>query len=424
MPVQALQCKECDSDVPARRALRVRAAASGRSRWPTTTPASTPPRPSGKIQAGPQTIWRYADFLPFEARPQPGLPVGLTPLQRAPRLAERARRAGGLGQERHRQPDALVQGPRGGRGAGEGARARLRGRGVRLDRQPGQRGRRPRRRGRARVVRVHPVRPRGAEGARHGRLRHAPGGRARQLRRREPALHRALRRARLGVRERERAARTTREGSKTIAFEIAEQLGFELPDRIVAPIASGSLFTKIARGFEEWLEVGLLEGELPAFNGAQALGCSPVAQAFEAGHDVCRPVKPRHDRQVARDRQPGRRAVRARPGAALGRLDRLGDRRRDPRGHPAAGRDDRHLHRDRRRRDHRGAARSWPSAATSARTSGWCCVITGEGLKTLDAVRGTFETHEIEPSVELVRGAVAGAAVGAAVICAARWRSR
>ena len=50
------------------------------------------------------------------------------------------------------------------------------------------------------------------------------------------------------------------EGSKTLAFEIAEQLGFELPDRVVAPVASGSLFTKIARGFEEWLEVGLVDG--------------------------------------------------------------------------------------------------------------------------------------------------------------------
>ena len=47
------------------------------------------------------------------------------------------------------------------------------------------------------------------------------------------------------------------EGSKTLAYETAEQLGFELPDRVVAPIASGSLFTKIARGFEEWIEIGL-----------------------------------------------------------------------------------------------------------------------------------------------------------------------
>ncbi len=82
------------------------------------------------------------------------------------------------------------------------------------------------------------------------------------------------------------------EGSKTLAFETAEQLGFELPDRVVAPIASGSLFTKIARGFTEWIEVGLLEGELPTFNGAQAAGCSPVATAFADGQDFCQPVKP------------------------------------------------------------------------------------------------------------------------------------
>jgi threonine synthase len=82
------------------------------------------------------------------------------------------------------------------------------------------------------------------------------------------------------------------EGSKTLAFEIAEQLGWSLPDRVVAPIASGSLFTKIARGFDEWLSVGLLEGELPKFNGAQAAGCSPVATAYEAGRDFCQPVKP------------------------------------------------------------------------------------------------------------------------------------
>ncbi|MEA2208795.1 MAG: threonine synthase, partial [Solirubrobacteraceae bacterium] len=82
------------------------------------------------------------------------------------------------------------------------------------------------------------------------------------------------------------------EGSKTLAFEIAEQLGFELPDRCIVPIASGSLFTKIAKGFSEWVDVGLLDGKTPIMNGAQALGCSPVAAAFEQGKDVCRPVKP------------------------------------------------------------------------------------------------------------------------------------
>ena len=82
------------------------------------------------------------------------------------------------------------------------------------------------------------------------------------------------------------------EGSKTLAYETVEQLGWHLPDRVVSPIASGSLFTKIARGFEEWLEVGLVSGDLPVFNGAQAEGCSPVATAFAEGSKVCRPQRP------------------------------------------------------------------------------------------------------------------------------------
>src|SRR5204862_6831228 len=81
-------------------------------------------------------------------------------------------------------------------------------------------------------------------------------------------------------------------GSKTLGVEIAEQLGWQLPDRVVCPVASGSLFTKIARGFDEWLDVGLVEGERPVMNGAQALGCSPVAHAFGEGWDICKPVKP------------------------------------------------------------------------------------------------------------------------------------
>src|ERR1700684_1069776 len=83
------------------------------------------------------------------------------------------------------------------------------------------------------------------------------------------------------------------EGSKTLAFEIAEQLGWELPDRCVVPSASGSLFTKIAKGFAEWGQLGLVDdGPLPRMNGAQAEGCAPVASAFAAGQEVCRPVKP------------------------------------------------------------------------------------------------------------------------------------
>ena len=83
------------------------------------------------------------------------------------------------------------------------------------------------------------------------------------------------------------------EGSKTLAFETAEQLGWEAPDHVVVPIASGSLLTKIRKGFDELHTVGLLTDK-PAVrvSGAQATGCSPVAAAFEAGIDTITPVRP------------------------------------------------------------------------------------------------------------------------------------
>jgi len=81
------------------------------------------------------------------------------------------------------------------------------------------------------------------------------------------------------------------EGSKTLAYEIAEQLGWELPDVVVAPIASGSLYTKLYQGFADLLDLGLVEGERPRLVGGQAEGCSPVAAAFAAGEPV-RPVRP------------------------------------------------------------------------------------------------------------------------------------
>jgi len=83
------------------------------------------------------------------------------------------------------------------------------------------------------------------------------------------------------------------EGSKTLAFEVAEQLGWEAPDHVVVPIASGSQLTKIRKGFAELHEVGLLP-DLPSVrvSGAQAAGCAPVATAFAEGADAIRPVKP------------------------------------------------------------------------------------------------------------------------------------
>ncbi|MFI0895786.1 threonine synthase [Streptomyces sp. NPDC020983] len=82
------------------------------------------------------------------------------------------------------------------------------------------------------------------------------------------------------------------EGSKTLAYEIAEQLGWRLPDNLVIPIASGSQLTKIDKGLKELIALGLVEDKPYKIFGAQAEGCSPVSAAFKAGHDVVRPVKP------------------------------------------------------------------------------------------------------------------------------------
>jgi len=76
------------------------------------------------------------------------------------------------------------------------------------------------------------------------------------------------------------------EGSKTLAFEIAESLGWRAPDVVVAPIASGAMFTKLAKGFDELVETGLIERRPIRFIGGQAAGCAPVATAWETGGEV------------------------------------------------------------------------------------------------------------------------------------------
>ena len=189
------------------------------------------------------------------------------------------------------------------------------------------------------------------------------------------------------------------EGSKTLAYETAEQLGWQLPDRVVAPIASGSLFTKIARGFEEWIELGLVEGELPTMNGAQALGCSPVAQAYEAGRDVCKPVKPD---TIAKSLAIGDPADGP---YAIELARRTG-------GGVDSVTDDEIRAAIKLLAETTGIFTETAGGVTTATLAKLAergdigpdeCVvlyITGEGLKTLDVVRDTFETHEIEPTTE------------------------
>jgi threonine synthase len=82
------------------------------------------------------------------------------------------------------------------------------------------------------------------------------------------------------------------EGSKTLGYEVAEQLGWRLPSQVVAPMASGSLLTKVHKSFKELVAAGLVEPSDWTVYGAQSAGCSPIATAFENGWDVVQPVKP------------------------------------------------------------------------------------------------------------------------------------
>jgi threonine synthase len=82
------------------------------------------------------------------------------------------------------------------------------------------------------------------------------------------------------------------EGSKTLAYEVVEQLGWIAPDQIVIPMASGSLLTKVWKGLNEFHELGLIDGLTTKVHGAQAEGCSPISTAYKQGRDFFKPVKP------------------------------------------------------------------------------------------------------------------------------------
>jgi len=188
------------------------------------------------------------------------------------------------------------------------------------------------------------------------------------------------------------------EGSKTLAYETVEQLGWRLPDRIVCPIASGSLFTKIGRGFNEWREIGLVEGELPAFHGAQAEGCGPVATAFADGHDVCRPVKPD---TIAKSLAIGN------PADGPYALDLA----RETGGSIESVTDDEIRGGIRLLAETTGIFTETAGGVTTAVLAKLAAdgeigeddrvvvYITGEGLKTLDAVREGFHMHRIDPTL-------------------------
>jgi threonine synthase len=246
-----------------------------------------------RIATGPQTIWRYADLLPADSRSPIDLGAGMTPLVRADRLASEL----GLGELWIKDDTANPTGSFKDRVVSVAlTKARELGFKVAACASTGNL---------ANSVAAHAARaglesvvfiPSDLERAKvvttavYGGLVVAVDGNyddvnrlCAELSSEQPEW------AFVNVNVRTYYA----EGSKTLAFEVAEQLGWQAPDHVVVPIASGSQLTKIAKGFRELFEVGLLDTEPSVrISGAQAAGCSPVATAFASGADVIRPVKP------------------------------------------------------------------------------------------------------------------------------------
>src|ERR1700704_3845537 len=359
-----------------------------------------------RIQGGPQNIWRYADFLPLAGGPpgpsgrlasRVGLPAGCTPLIRADRLAKRlGLRGGGVkngaANPPHSFKDRVV--------SVAVARARELGFETIACASTGNLANSVAAHGAALGLESFVFIPADLEEQKvlatgiYGTKVVAVEGNYDDVNRLCTELCAERDWAFVNINLRPYYA----EGSKTLAFEIAEQLGWELPDRCIVPVASGSLFTKIARGFDEWRELGLVEGELPSMNGAQAHGCSPVASAYAAGHDVCRPVKPD---TIAKSLAIGN------PADGPYALELA----RSTGGSVDAVSDDEIRAGIRLLAETTGGFTETAGGVTTAVLRKLAergdidpeervvLVITGEGLKTLDAVRGSFEMHTIEPTL-------------------------
>jgi threonine synthase len=398
MPPESLRCKECKTTYPldARYVCERCFGPLEVAYAPRVT--TDPDALKRRIQAGPHSLWRYSDFLPVQAPPRGVLPAGYTPLLRAERLAEQL----GLGEvwikndaanPTHSFKDRVVSVAL--------ARARELGFQTVACASTGNLANAVAAHASAAGLESYVFVPHDLEEQKvlatgvYGTNLVSVRGNYDDVNRLCTELAGEHEWAFVNINMRPYYA----EGSKTLAFETAEQLGFELPDTVVAPIASGSLFTKIARGFEEWLELGLIEGELPTFHGAQAAGCSPVATAYEAGQDFCRPVKPD---TIAKSLAIGN------PADGPYALDLA----RRTEGSIESVTDD---------EIREGVKLLARTTGIFTETAGGVTVavlaklaargaidpgdrvvayITGEGLKTLDCARGTFEVCEIEPTLE------------------------
>ena len=397
MAPTALSCKECGTRYPLE-ARYVCEACFGPLEVAYEAHAGDAAELRRKIQAGPAGIWRYADFLPFNERPRDPLEPGLTPLIRADRLAQRL----GLGElwikndaanPTHSFKDRVV--------AVAVAKAQELGFETVACASTGNLANAVAAHAAAAGLDSYVFVPADLEEQKllatgvYGTKLVGVQGNYDDVNRLCTQLCEERPWAFVNVNLRPYYA----EGSKTLAYETVEQLGWSLPDRVVVPIASGSLFTKIGRGFTEWLELGLVAGELPTFNGAQARGCSPVATAYAEGWDVCKPQKPE---TIAKSLAIGNPAdgpyaleLARRTGGGIDSVDDAEIR---------AG--------IRLLAETTGIFTETAGGVTVATLAKLAergdisadervvAYITGEGLKTLDAVRDGFHMHEIEPTIE------------------------
>jgi threonine synthase len=352
-----------------------------------------------RIQAGSQGIWRYADFLPFAGRPGDPLEPGLTPLLRADRLAERL----GLDAElwvkndaanpTHSFKDRVV--------AVAVAKARELGFETVACASTGNLANAVAAHAAAAGLESYVFVPANLEEQKllatgiYGTNLVGVRGNYDDVNRLCTQLAETRPWAFVNVNLRPYYA----EGSKTLAYETVEQLGWELPDRVVCPIASGSLFTKVGRGFQEWLDIGLVAGEQPIFNGAQAQGCSPVATAFAEGWEVCKPQKPE---TIAKslaigDPADGPYAL-EQARVTGGRVDSVTDEEIKDGIRLLA--ETTGIFTETAGGVTMGVLRKLAERGDIATGERVVIYITGEGLKTLDAARDRFQMHEIDPDLE------------------------
>lgn len=242
------------------------------------------------IASGPLSVWRYADLLPVAAPPSPRLAPGFTPLVAAPRLAS----ALGLSElwlkldtanPTHSFKDRVV--------AVAAAKAQELGLETLACSSTGNLANAVAARAAAEGMEAAVFCPADLEPEKlvatavYGATLYAVRGTYDDCSRLSVELSFELPWGFVNVGLRAYYA----EGSKTLGFEIAEQLGWQLPDVVVAPIASGAMYSKVSQGFRELAELGLVSGTVPRMVGAQAVGCAPVAAAWAEDRRVT-PLRP------------------------------------------------------------------------------------------------------------------------------------